>query len=458
VRWRNVIPLVVATAVTGAAVFTAVERQHDGQPSAAPSPRPSPTQMSVRPAVLAALDPAAVLPPAADVRAAIAAAVAKVPNGEHLTGTVIDVSSGTTLWSHDAAMAMAPASTTKLLTAAAALQSLGLDYRFHTTTKQLGNTVYLVGGGDPTLVRSVSSPVVPGYPQPASLSELAASTASQLTPGVPIELRVDTTAWSGPALAHGWSADYVSEGDVTPPSALELDGGRRHPADFDSPRTMDPSGQAASAFAAMLRADGVAVDGAIKQEAAPGAAAPLASVSSPPLSELVQRMLTASDNDLAEALGRAVAKQEGMPADFTGAAAAVLRQVAELGVPTSSLTLHDTSGLSHDDLIDPATLVAVLRTAAAGQHPVLAPIVEGLPVAGFTGTLADRYRAHGAKDGGGVVRAKTGTLTDVDGLAGLVVDRAGRLLAFAFLTSGSGTEDSVEQGLDRITSSLAALS
>jgi serine-type D-Ala-D-Ala carboxypeptidase/endopeptidase (penicillin-binding protein 4) len=413
--------------------------------------------MAARPAVLAALDAAASMPTAAATKAALVGALAAFPKGEQLAATVVDVTSGTPLWSHSAHLPMAPASTTKLLTAAAALSALGPDFRFTTATKHLGDTVYLVGGGDPTLVRTSSSPVVPAYPQPASLADLAASTAAALPPGVPIKLRTDTSAWTGPQLGDGWSTDYVTEGDVTPPSALELDGGREHPADFDSPRTNQPVTQASDAFVALLRADDVDVEGAVKEETTPVGATSLASVSSPPLSALVERMLTESDNDLAEALGRTVAAHDGMPADFTGAAAAVLHQDDELGIPTASVVLHDTSGLSHDDLVDPATLVAVLRAAVSPGHPQLRPIVEGLPVAGFTGTLAERYRSHGAKDGAGVVRAKTGTLTGVDGLAGLVVDSGGRLLAFALLTSGPDSEASVEDGLDRIAAALANL-
>jgi D-alanyl-D-alanine carboxypeptidase/D-alanyl-D-alanine-endopeptidase (penicillin-binding protein 4) len=52
------------------------------------------------------------------------------------------------------------------------------------------------------------------------------------------------------------------------------------------------------------------------------------------------------------------------------------------------------------------------------------------------------------------VRAKTGTLTGVDTLAGLVVDGEGNLLAFALMASGQDSESDVEAGLDRIASTL----
>jgi D-alanyl-D-alanine carboxypeptidase/D-alanyl-D-alanine-endopeptidase (penicillin-binding protein 4) len=456
VRWRSVVPLTIASAVTVAAVATVVVRHEQGHPSATPSPTATPTLAPARPPVLTAL-PAAALPLQSEVTAIVDAAAAKVPSDERLAGTVIDVSTGAALWSHHPHAQMAPASTTKLLTAAAALQTLGPDYRLTTSTRQQGDVVYLVGGGDPTLIRTPTSTVIPAYPQPASLSDLAMKTAAGLAPGVPIRLRVDTSAWTGPTSAHGWESNYVAEGDVTPPSPLELDGGRLHPADFDSERTPTPAAQAADAFMSLLRADGVTVKGTVEDKTAPQTSTTLASVSSPPLSALVQRMLTESDNDLAEALGRAVAASAGLPTSFTGAASAVLAEVAKLGVPTSTITLYDTSGLSHDDRVDPDALVALLRAAASPTLPALRPILEGLPVAGFTGTLADRYQSHSERAGAGFVRAKTGTLTGVDALAGLVVDRSGRLLAFALMASGSDSETAVEAGLDRIASSLATV-
>jgi D-alanyl-D-alanine carboxypeptidase/D-alanyl-D-alanine-endopeptidase (penicillin-binding protein 4) len=457
VRRRNILPLTIATAVTAAAVFVAVDRNESDRSGTAASPSPATTASAARETILASVATSTAAPRATLSTAAIDAAVGSLPTGEQLVGSVVDVMSGRTLWAQGARTPMAPASTTKLLTACAALQALGADSHFTTETKELGDTVYLVGGGDPTLVGSAESPFAPGYPQPATLADLAQATAAGLPAGVPVRLRVDTSAWSGPGLAEGWSPDYVTEGDVTPPSALELDGGRLHPDNFDSERTPTPTAQAVSAFEELLRADGVRIKGDVKAATAPDTATPLAEVSSPPLSALVQRLLTASDNDLAEALGRAVAAHDGLSTDFTGAATAVTREAANLGVQTGSVILKDTSGLSHDDRLDAAALVTVLRAAASPEHPVLRSVLDGLPIGGFTGTLADRYLGHGAKSGAGLVRAKTGTLVGVNSLAGVVVDAGGRLIAFAFLAAGQGTEAEVEQGLDRITSALAGL-
>jgi D-alanyl-D-alanine carboxypeptidase/D-alanyl-D-alanine-endopeptidase (penicillin-binding protein 4) len=74
-------------------------------------------------------------------------------------------------------------------------------------------------------------------------------------------------------------------------------------------------------------------------------------------------------------------------------------------------------------------------------------------VAGFSGTLSGRYTEKSA--GTGLIRAKTGTLTGVNSLAGTVVDRQGRLLAFAFLASGTTSPSEAQSSLDALATSLA---
>jgi D-alanyl-D-alanine carboxypeptidase/D-alanyl-D-alanine-endopeptidase (penicillin-binding protein 4) len=338
------------------------------------------------------------------------------------------------------------------------LRALGPDCHFTTTVRLLGNTIYLVGGGDPTLALSSATNAVPvAYPAPATLADLAKQAAASLQPPAQsFRLRVDASRWSTPTLAAGWNDGYVAEGDITPPSALELDGGRLRPSELDSPRTNNPAMQAAEAFAELLRNDGINIHGAVREAVAPATTSVEARVSSPPLTALIHRMLTASDNDLAEALGRAVAIHDGQPPTFAGEVAALRTELGELGVPASALSIEDASGLSHDDAVAPRALVAVLR-AATGTAAALRPVLEGLPVAGFTGTLADRYRGDHKSVGTGLVRAKTGSLVGVNALAGVVVDSRGRLLAFALLGFGTVETDAVQTGLDQLASGLAAL-
>ena len=148
---------------------------------------------------------------------------------------------------------------------------------------------------------------------------------------------------------------------------------------------------------------------------------------------MVEQMLLESNNVIAENLARHVAIATGHPASFAGAAAAETAVLSRLGVKTG-LTLVDGSGLSPEDKIAPAALVQLLALAASPQHPGLRAAVTGLPVAGFAGTLSPGQSVFGDIGGSarGVVRAKTGNLSTVAALAGLVADHDGRVLVFAF--------------------------
>jgi D-alanyl-D-alanine carboxypeptidase/D-alanyl-D-alanine-endopeptidase (penicillin-binding protein 4) len=83
--------------------------------------------------------------------------------------------------------------------------------------------------------------------------------------------------------------------------------------------------------------------------------------------------------------------------------------------------------------ISPATLVQLVRIAAS--RPQLRPVLTGLPVEGFSGTLARGGSVFGlgTSAGLGVVRAKTGNLSTVAALAGTAYARNGQLLGFAIM-------------------------
>lgn len=383
--------------------------------------------------------------------------------GDTVATLVTDAATGQVLFSHDAATAVPPASTAKLAVAAAALQVLGPDAHLTTRVVQTGQSqVVLVGGGDPTLSGPTAvGPVSPGYPTPASLTALADQTAAGLLAEgtTAITLGYDASLFTGATLAPGWKPIYQTEGDVAPVSALEVDEGHPNPA--RTATAANPAATAAAEFAALLASRGVTIEGlpAAVDAAPPHGGNPrpvLGLVVSPPMSELVQRMLGRSDNDLAEALARQVAIAGGYPATFAGGVAAVKAALASLGVDPSGLATVDASGLSPLDRVTPATLVALLRLAITPGHDRLTAIYTGLPVAGFYGTLSGRFGATAAA-GAGVIRAKTGTLDGVAALAGYLRDSSGATLVFATIATGvpmTGTAVT-EAALDRLTASLA---
>ncbi|MCX4676290.1 D-alanyl-D-alanine carboxypeptidase/D-alanyl-D-alanine-endopeptidase [Streptomyces sp. NBC_01433] len=359
--------------------------------------------------------------------------------GTRSTAVVIDTATGKQLYGHGATTPMTPASTVKIATAAAALSALGPDHRIATTVRASpdARTLTLVGGGDPTLDK-------------AALRALAADTVRALrAKGVTsVKLAYDTSRYSGPAL-HPIGPNE----NIAPVSALMVNEGRLDSTDRGpAPRTTDPAGDAARAFAGYLDDGGVATKSAPRAGRPAAASEPVATHRSAPLSSLVERALTNSDNDIAEALARQTALAAGEPADFKGSRRAVTAQLKRLKMPVTGARLADGSGLDRADRVTAGLLAALLARAADPDHPELRPVLTGLPVAGFSGTLGNRYSA--TDRGTGVIRAKTGTLTGVNALAGTVLDHQGRLLAFAFLASGTPSAAEAEPALDALATAL----
>ena len=412
---------------------------------------------------------AASLPTSTALATMLGAALPAADAGPGVGIEVADARTGRVLYQDNASALATPASTTKVVTAVASLAVLGPDARFTTTVRAEGNTVVLVGGGDPTL--AVNKYPSSDYPQPATLAALAAATARALKAKgrTSVTLGYDTSLYGGSGMAPGWSDSDISTGNVTPIVALEADQGRLtktgtledddDPVNFRS-RTTDPVGMTVAAFASQLGRDGITLTGTPAPVTAQASAPVLASVSSPPLAAMVEQMLLESNNVIAENLARHVALALGMPATFSGAADAVMTEAHRLGV-TTPISLVDGSGLSPQDGIAPQTLVRVLAVAAT--TPRLRAAITSLPVAGFTGTLSagdSDFGGIGAMADGaarGVVRAKTGNLTTVAALAGLAYDRDGSLLIFAIMAPHVPAAYLLQNAADAIDSAAGGL-
>lgn len=416
-----------------------------------------PLAVAARPKVLHGLTKAAASP--GNISTAIAGPLGVSALGASVSAEVVDVLTGQPLFSRGATESVPPASAAKLVTAAAALTVLGPNAVLTTSVLpgQSPGEVVLVGGGDPTLAGSSADPAGT-YPVAASLAGLAKSTAKALLAAgtKSITLGYDNTLYGGPTAADGWKLTYISAGNVAPVNALEVDEGRRGDRSVLS-RLSDPAQSAANAFAGLLRHDGLTVAASVVAAVPATGGKALAKVTSAPVSALVERMLRVSDNDLAESLARQVALKRHLPATFVGAAQAVTKAVEPLGVDATSLHLVDGSGLSTSDTLQATALTSVVRAAASSGHPELRPLLTGLPVAGFLGTLATRYSTPATAAGVGAVRAKTGTLTGVSSLAGVVVDADGRQLAFAVIAGHvPGSTLDAEAALDRVAATLAS--
>lgn len=334
-----------------------------------------------------------------------------------------------------------PASTTKIVTSAAALFLLGPDHTFETTTVLQGRgkapELVLVGGGDPFLLSSqdalwgTSTPAT-YVPEKADIATLARRSAKALrADGVTrVRLGYDDSLFSGPAVNPEWEPDYVPDGVVSPITALWVDEGR-DPVGYG--RVADPSGSAAAVFAAALKAEGIAVAGSPTHVVAEGSASDVAAVSSPPLAQIVQRIIEVSDNEASEVLLRHI----GLASTGEGSSDAGQRGVEKVltanGISLRGSVLYDGSGLSRNSRVSPQLLLDVIRLAADDRHPDLRAVISSLPVAAYTGSLTDRMDEGAPPEGRGRVRAKTGTLTGVTSLAGIAVDLDGNLMAFALM-------------------------
>lgn len=391
-------------------------------PTADPFPTPSLPPALPDAAVLPAVSTTAPLPAAGQLGIE---ALRTAPELGGAAGViVVDVATNEVIEGADQSVGRTPASTTKVLTGAAAVATLDLDSTL-ATTAVLGGTdeVYLVGGGDMALAAGAGDPnAVLGR---AGLADLADQTAAALTArGVTsITLALDDTLFERQAQPQGWSSIDFTGGHVAPIQAIGIDLGL---IAGQTQRDTDPAESAAETFAQALRERGIEVREGPSRRGAPEGSAELARVTSAPLVDLLDLALAESSNTLTEVFGRLVAIEAAQPATFEGATSAVLAAVANLGVDVSGTTLTDTSGLSSLNRIAPSLLAQVLVVAAT--DPAMRPLAVALPISGLEGTLAERSLTDG------VVRAKTGTLSGVVSLAGYVTTADGRLLAFAVMT------------------------
>lgn len=345
-----------------------------------------------------------------------------------------------------------PASNMKLFTAAVALEVLGPDFLF--TTRVTGEIdaegvvhgdLYLIGGGDPLLTTDWWPGVDPATYQPFHLSRLELLADSLVARGLR-EIRGivigDGGRYDDERYPPSWDSS-IQKVEAGPIDALIVNDGHTNglaPFLVDD----DPAHGAADALTSLLVTRGVTVGG-FAESGQSLSELDLAVVNSSPLSDIVEEMLSTSDDNTAEML----LKEIGLAVAGIGSRQAgldVMRSVLEeWGIATDGMAFADGSGLSNKNRVTCRAVVELLVHGSLDD-----PLGQGLSVAGSSGTLAEAFLDSGLEDR---LHAKTGTLTNLDlvdpgpelpavkALSGYVDLRGDGVIQFALILNGEGVAD-----------------
>lgn len=181
----------------------------------------------------------------------------------------------------------------------------------------------------------------------------------------------------------------------------------------------------------------------------------LATVTSPPLSQIVQFTLLWSDNLLAARLEQLAARSKGLSADSEGIQKSITSMLESMDIPTSGLIFKDGAGLSHDNRVTVSTVAKLLKVIHTDAK--YEAIYRGLPVAGESGTLKNRF-VKDAPSAVGLIHAKTGWINTSVSLAGFV-QTSEKQYIFAIIASGLPSRESVRASarvaIDKLLATIA---
>ena len=340
---------------------------------------------------------------------------------------------GIRLGALNATKALVPASSTKLIIAAVALEILKPEFTYttkvHGTLDATGSVgdLFFVGGGDPLLVRN----------------EYVASEKYPTTSGTSLEKLADSLVTAGLKRVAGsvvgidsrydekrfvdiWPQDFRYT-EAGPLGALLVDDGVVLGL---ATKPDDPAVSAATELQNLLSARGVLFGALPRRDVMPTGTPEIASMQSAPLTSVIQEMMVNSDNNTAELL----LKEIGFASKRTGSTdsglAAVMEQLVKWKLD-KDVQLFDGSGLASEGRISCDVFMSLLNTFSTTMPGLMA-------VAGESGTLRETFDGTAVA---GILRAKTGTLNGVKALVGYVPVTNSGPVSFALLMNKPGIDN-----------------
>ena len=366
------------------------------------------------------------------------------------------------LYAANADTARVPASTFKVLTLFALNHYANLQARLRTRVTRDAAGLYLMAGGDTLLGAGASNPKqIVGRAGLGTLAELTVKALLQgEKPAAALPVYLDGTFFSGPGVNPGWDAADVASGQITPihPIALESHTVPGKSTASNPVRPEDAAVAAQQAFVDALNAAGKesGLSFTLAERAtAPTGATEVGSVESATLFEQAQHMMLESDNALAEVLGRYAAIAAGREGSAEAAQQTVRQTLVDAGVTVENLVQADVCGMSLTDRVTARTLVQTVALLNADERAE--QLMQAFPLAGDSGTLADRFAAANSVHARGFVRAKTGTLYTVSSLCGVATRPDGTRLIFAIILNDLGGAEALPAAKERVDAAAAAI-
>lgn len=405
---------------------------------------------------------------------------------------VKDAQTGQILYSKNATKLLAPASGTKLFTAAAALYQLKSSYFFLTTLAQKNQDFYITFSGSPSLtsdnlnslllklkqhgMKTIRGNIIlddsrfkpPYYSGGDSYDDLgwyyaAPSTAVILNGnavsyefisakkiGKPIQIKRKTSDTGLTIINQVITVSKEQEKhcnlniEIKPNNTLRLFGCL---VENKEPQVMalaiaDPILFTKQVIKNTLNKNGILLKGHIISGKTPSDARVIASFRSKNLMHLITHMLQESDNLYADSLYKQLAYTVTGEGTYSQGAYAIKKILAQhTNIDMSQIELADGAG-SRYSLVTPEQIVVLLTDLYTDKNM---RFFNALPQAGVSGTLKNRMKETSLEK---QVFAKTGTMHDVSSLSGYIINPNAKTLIFSIIINGVNTPISTAKALE----------
>ncbi|WP_377888982.1 D-alanyl-D-alanine carboxypeptidase/D-alanyl-D-alanine-endopeptidase [Alkalihalobacillus sp. R86527] len=440
---------------------------------------------------------------------------------EGLKGAIAGVSvraadTGDILFEHHGDTRLTPASNMKLITAAAALDTLGHNYRFITDVATNGKIekdvlkgdLYLIGRGDPTILKEDFDDFATTLKEKGinriegnligdeswydtqrlsedmiwtDESEYYGSQVSALTSApnhdydagtIIVEVFPSTVEGESAKVTTSPNTDYVtvqnSATSVAPDEETEIFINRKHGTNLITVKgrisigdakerswiaVSDPAMYALRLFEQSLKNVGITINENLQINKAPEDVTILTTKKSMPLHELLIPFMKLSNNGHGEILVKEMGKRKKDEGSWEAGLEVVNDYLMKEGLQPDNILIRDGSGISHVTLIQPNQLSMLLYKLQSSEW--FNHYFTSLPVAGSKGRFVGGTLSNRMKGTAAenVVFAKTGTLQGVSSLSGYVKHE--NPMIFSIIINQFLDEDKIEEIEDRIAISLA---